>query len=138
MAKRTRLVKARSPFNRTFTMIAHGPAQRGQGMSLGTDARDAVKSELCGRIDRLAAALPHLTPSRLAFAVDDIRRIARDHDLRALAALARGLESAIAMSGGAAMVLPYLEAMSDAAGCESIDPAITQSYLASVGVRLAA
>lgn len=107
-------------------------------MSLGTDARDAVKADLCGRIDRLAGELAHMTPSRLAFAVDDIRRTACDHDLRALAALARGLESAIAMSGGAAMVLPYLEAMSDAAGCDSVDPAIAASYLASVGVRLSA
>ena len=72
----------------------------------------------------------------LAFAVDDIRRIARDNDLRPLAELARSLESSIADSGGATMVLPFLEAMGDAVGCDSIDSAATQSYLASVGLRL--
>jgi len=105
-------------------------------MGLGTDARNQVKHELSGRIDRIAIELPHMTTAKLAFAVDDIRRTAASHDLRPLAALARGLENAIAQSHGAAMVLPYLEAMSDAVGCESIDPAVASSFLASVGLRI--
>ncbi len=105
-------------------------------MGLGAEARLAVKAELCSRIDRLARELPHIKASTLAFAVDDIRRIARDNDLRPLAELARSLESSIADSGGATMVLPFLEAMGDAVGCDSVDPAATQSYLASVGLRL--
>lgn len=109
-------------------------------MGMGAEARRAVRSELCDRIDRIARELPHLKPGALAFAVDDIRRIARDNDLRPLAELARGLEHAIsgfgAGSGGATVVLPFLEAMGDAAGCDSPDPAVAQSYLASVGMRL--
>ncbi len=105
-------------------------------MGLGAEARRAVKAGLCDRIDRLARELPHINASRLAFAVDDIRRIARDNDLRPLAELARGLENAIADSGGATVVLPFLEAMGDAVGCDSADPAAAQSYLASVGLRL--
>ncbi len=105
-------------------------------MGLGTDARTIVKIELSNRIDRIALELAHMTPSNLAFAVDDIRRTAANHDLRPLAALARGLENAIAGSYGATMVLPYLEAMSDAVTCESIDPAVASSFLASVGLRL--
>lgn len=105
-------------------------------MGLGADARSQVKRELSLRIDRIAMELPHMSAAKLAFAVDDIRRTAANHDMRPLAALARGLENAIAESHGAAMVLPYLEAMSDAVGCESIDPAVASSFLASVGLRI--
>jgi len=96
----------------------------------------AVRSALCERIERIALELPHMSAGRLAFAVDDIRRIARDNNMRALADLARSLESAIAVTSGATIVLPFLEAMSDAAGCDDADPAIGQSLLASVGLRL--
>jgi hypothetical protein len=105
-------------------------------MGLAAEAKLAVKANLHERIDRLAIELPHMKPGKLAFAVDDIRRVACANDLRAVAELARGLENAIAVSSGAACVLPFLEAMSDAVGCENADPAITQSLLASVGLRL--
>jgi hypothetical protein len=105
-------------------------------MGMGADARLVVKAELSNRIDSLAKALPHMSASSLAFAVDDIRRTATNHDLRALAELARGLENAISESSGATIVLPFLEAMSDAVMCESIDPAVAASFLASVGLRL--
>ena len=108
----------------------------GQDMGQCAEARLAVKAELCDRIDRLARELQHISASRLAFAVDDIRRIARDNNLGPLGELARSLENAIAASGGAIVVLPFLEAMGDAVGCDSIDPLATQSYLASVGMRL--
>ncbi|MDB5715239.1 MAG: hypothetical protein JWO15_2636, partial [Sphingomonadales bacterium] len=48
----------------------------------------------------------------------------------------RGLENAISESSGATMVLPFLEAMSDAVTCDSIDPAVAASFLASVSLRL--
>lgn len=105
-------------------------------MGMGADARLVVKAELSNRIDRLAMELPHMTTSSLAFAVDEIRRTAASHDLRPLAELARGLENAISESSGATMVLPFLEAMSDAVTCESIDPSVAASFLASVGLRL--
>ena len=119
-------------------LSAH-PPHGGSGdraMGLGADAKLAVKGDLCDRIDRLARELPHIRLSTLAAAVDDIRRIAVSNDLRALAELSRGLENAIADSGGATIILPFLEAMGDAVGCDSIDPAAAQSYLASVGLRL--
>jgi hypothetical protein len=105
-------------------------------MGMGNDARLVVKGELSNRIDRLARELPHMSSSSLAFAIDDIRRTATNHDLRPLAELARGLENAISESSGATMVLPFLEAMSDAVTCDSIDPAVAASFLASVSLRL--
>jgi predicted transcriptional regulator len=105
-------------------------------MGMGADARLVIKAELSRRIDSLAKALPHMTSISLASAVDDIRRIATNHDMNALAELSRGLENAISESSGATMVLPFLEAMSDAVDCESIDPAVAASFLASVSLRL--
>lgn len=105
-------------------------------MGMGADARRVVRAELGDRIDRLAKELPHMTTSSLVGAVDEIRRTASDYNLRPLADLARGLENAISESSGATMVLPFLEAMSDAVTCESIDPAVASSFLASVGLRL--
>jgi hypothetical protein len=105
-------------------------------MGIGAEAKLAVKAGLCDRIDQLARELPHIKACQFAAAVDDIRRIARDNDMRPLVELARGLENALAESGGAIMALPFLEAMGDAVGCDSIDPAAAQSYLASVGLRL--
>ena len=108
----------------------------GGAMGLAIESKRAVTADLGDRIDRLARELPHLTSSRLAFAVDDIRRVARDHNMHPLAELARGLEAALAGSGGATVVLPFLEAMGDAVGCDSADPGVTSSYLAMVGLRL--
>lgn len=105
-------------------------------MGLGAEAKLAARAALSEQIDRLAYELPHMKPGALAFAVDDIRRIARDNGMITVAELARSLENAIAGSSGATVVLPFLEAMSDAVGCDSLDPAATQSFLASVGLRL--
>lgn len=91
-------------------------------MGLGAEARLAVKADLGGRIDRLARELPHINASTLSAAVDDIHRVARNNDLLPLAELARDLENAIADSGGAAMVLPFLEAMGDAIDAETNRP----------------
>ena len=105
-------------------------------MGQGANANAEARVELAARIDSLGRELPHLTTRALAFAVDDIRRTARRNRLEAVAALAGGLEQAIAVSGGAVVVLPFLEAMSDAVECESNEPAIAARYLAAVGVRL--
>lgn len=105
-------------------------------MGLAADTRQALRASLHRRIDRIALELPHMKAAGLACAVDDIRRVARDNDMVAVAALARGLENALAGSNGATVVLPFLQAMSDAVACDDADAAAVQSLLASVGVRL--
>lgn len=105
-------------------------------MGYAADALMQVKSQLCDRIDRIASEMPHLSTSQLAHQIDDVRRIARDNGLLPLEELARGLESALSGSEGGIMVLPFLESMRDAVGCERIDAAAAQSYLASVNQRL--
>jgi hypothetical protein len=104
-------------------------------MGAASDALLSVKTRLCDRIDQIAQELPHLSPHTLAHAVDDVRRIARDHGLIPVAELARGLESALSTSQDQIMVLPYLDSMREAVGCERFDEAATQSYLALVNQR---
>ncbi len=109
-------------------------------MSLNADTKAVVRAQLAARIDLLGRELSHMTSSRIAFAVDDIRREARGARMDAVATLASGLERAMATSGGNAVVMPYLEAMGDAlegyGDCDSLPPAAQASLLASVGLRL--
>lgn len=105
-------------------------------MGLNADTRAIVRAQLADRIDMLGREFSHLSQSRIAFAVDDIRRDARSAQLDTLAKLASGLERAMATSGGTAVIMPYLEAMGDALDCDSLPAAAQTSLLASVGVRL--
>jgi hypothetical protein len=109
-------------------------------MTLNADTRAVVRAQLAARIDTLGRELSHLSASRIAFAVDDIRRDARGAQMDALATLASGLERAMATSGGNAVVMPYLEAMSDALDgygkSAKLSAGAQASLLASVGLRL--
>jgi hypothetical protein len=105
-------------------------------MGINQDALMLVKAQLCDRIDQIASDLSRLSAGRLVQQIDDIRRTARDYGLVPVAEIAHSLESAMARSGGAITVMPYLEAMRDATGCESSDQATASAYLASVNQRL--
>ncbi len=105
-------------------------------MNIASEAMLRTKAQICERIDRIAEQLPHLSVNQLAHQVDDLRRIARDYGLLPVEELARGLESALSGSEGGIMVLPFLESMRDAVGCNRVDAAAVQSYLAVVNQRL--
>ena len=105
-------------------------------MGINQDALLLVKAQLCERIDRIAEGLSHFPAAHLVQQIDDIRRTARDYGMTAVADIAHGLESAMAQSEGAITVLPYLEAMRDATGCENADASISVAFLASVNQRL--
>lgn len=105
-------------------------------MGVAVEVMTKARGGLCDRIDRIAHELPHLSLTQLCAGVDDIRRMALDYGFDPLAQLARGLEAAIAESGRGAMVLPWLDTMRDAAGCERCDPDASSIYLAAVNVRL--
>lgn len=105
---------------------------------MNAETRSFVRATLAARIDTLGREMSHLSTARIAFAVDDIRREAREARMDAVATLASGLERAIATSGGTAVVLPYLEAMGDALDYDEdgVAPTAQSSLLASVGLRL--
>ncbi len=97
-----------------------------------------VRANLADRIDQLGRDLSHLTPSRVAFAVDDIRREALGAGMEVLAVLASRLERRMATADGTRAAMPYLEAMSDAVSIDEsrVAPAQMAALLASVSVRL--
>ncbi len=105
-------------------------------MGIAVDAMMQVRGGLCDSIDRIARELPHLNLGQLCSGVDDIRRTALAYGLQPLAQLARGLEAALADDGAAAMVLPWLDTMRDAAGCERLDDEAGAIYLAAINVRM--
>lgn len=106
-------------------------------MEQGFEERhNAARARIGHDLDRLAEELPMLNVGRLACAVDDIRKSARAHHFGVVAELASGLERAMAKSASMFVVRPYLDAMRDAVECDSMDPAVAASYLASINVRL--
>ncbi|RJF94074.1 hypothetical protein [Sphingomonas cavernae] len=105
-------------------------------MGIAVDALLRVRSGLCDRIDRIATELPHLSLDQLCANIDDIRRTALDYGLDPVVQVARGLESALADSGRGAMVLPWLDTLRDAAGCECLDADAGSAYLAAINVRM--
>ena len=105
-------------------------------MGIATNALMQVQAQLCERIDRIAAELPHITIARLALEVDELRRIAANYGLTPVVEIAHGLESELAVSDGSLMVMSFLETMRDAVGCEQLDAAATQTYLAAINQRL--
>lgn len=105
-------------------------------MGIAKEALMQVQAQLCERIDRLASDLPHLTISRLAHEIDALRQIADCHGLIPVVEIAHRLESELANSRGGLMVASFLETMRDAVGCERLDAAATQAYLAAINQRL--
>ena len=105
-------------------------------MGIAADALIEIQAQLCDRIDKLAMELPHITISRLAHEVDEVRRIAGDYGLTPVVEIAHGLESALASSEGNLMIMSFLETMRDAVGCDRLDAAATQTYLAAINQRL--
>ncbi len=105
-------------------------------MGISADSIAMVRARLADRIDLLAREASHLSVSRIAYAVDDIRREARASKLETLASLASGLERALATSDGTAALLPYLEAMSESLDVGAATGGYQPALLAAVGIRL--
>lgn len=105
-------------------------------MTITSEALTTARAKLATRIDTLGRELSHMSISRVAYAVDDIRRDARDSHFDTVATLASNLERALASSGGTMVVMPYLEAMGDALDDNAMQPHVAAALLASVGVRL--
>lgn len=105
-------------------------------MGIAKDAVMQAQAQLCERIDLLVNQLPHLSISRLAHEVDELRQIAARHGLAPVVEIAHRLESELAASHGGLMAASFLETMRDAVGCERLDPAATQAYLAAINQRL--
>lgn len=107
-------------------------------MDSQTDPHRDIQQQIAGQIGALAAALPRCAIMQVIEGVDDIRRLARDHGFALVETLASRLESAVAADGHRAAILPWLDAMSDAAAapCGPIPAAAHEAWLAAVATRL--
>ncbi len=105
-------------------------------MGIAKDALMQVQAQLCERIDRLTSDLHQISVSQLAHEIDELRRIAGQYGLTPVVEIAHCLESELAHSAGGAMAMSFLEKMRDAVGCERLDAAATQTYLAAINQRL--
>ena len=114
------------------------PLDAGSGgiMGIAVEAMLQIRSGLCDRIDRLAREVPHLSIDQLCTGIDDIRRAALQYGIDPVVQLASGLESALADDGGSALVLPWLDTMRDAAGCDRLDPEASAAWLAAINMRM--
>ena len=105
-------------------------------MDIASETRTIARLQLAQRIDAVARECLSMTPARLAFAVDDIRREAYTCRFAAVAALASGLERAMARSAGSTIVIPFLQAMGDAVASDDDTPGAATAWLGAVGMRL--
>ena len=99
-------------------------------MGIAVDTLLQIRATLCDSIDRIARDLPHLSIDQLCDGIDEIRRTALAHGM------ARGLESALADAGRGTMILPWLDTMRDACGCERCDDEASAAYLAAINIRM--
>lgn len=106
-------------------------------MGIAVDGLLQIRAGLCDRIDMIARDLPRLRLDQLGASIDEIRRIALQNGMEPVVRIARGLESAIAENGRGAMILPWLDTMRDACGCERCDEEASAAYLAAINIRMA-
>ena len=105
-------------------------------MGIAKDALMQVQVQLFERIDRLASELPHISVASLAHEINELRKIAANFGLTPVVEIAHRLESELASASGGLMAMSFLEKMRDAVGCERLDAAATQTYLAAINQRL--
>jgi hypothetical protein len=95
-----------------------------------------VRAELCDRLDRLQQAGARLTVRELAQGIGTIRTMAAAYGLAPVAALAEAFERAIRTQHRGCPAALYFDRLRDAVGCERVDAAASEAWLASVSVRL--
>jgi hypothetical protein len=97
----------------------------------------AARAALYRQIEALEAAMDSMTIMNLAQAVDAIRASARDHGFLALADLAHGFESMLAHAPTRVSLGPWLDALKDAVGCESLNRAAVAAWQVDLRHRAA-
>lgn len=106
--------------------------RRGSG-----DAMRMVRTDLCRRLDALERGVAGRGMIGAEAEAAAIGAIAGDYGLLPVARLAEGLGVALGAGGRGAAIGPWIERLRDAIDCEAIDAGSSDTWLASVMVRLA-
>jgi hypothetical protein len=105
------------------------------------DAMMLVRAELCERLARMQSFTSRTSKRDLAQSITAFRSMAADYGLMPVVRLAEALERAMgevaAKRSASCPTALYLDRLSDAIGCDSIDERASEAMIASVSVRLA-
>jgi len=110
----------------------HGAAEGAPGATGGIAA---IKADLARRV---AAIEWRAGPARLAGEVDQIRKLARRHQMLPAVAVAQHLERALARGEHGAMVHAWLAILNEAVLSDRQDAAASDTFAAACQVRFAA
>lgn len=109
-------------------------------MDMDYDRLMLVRAELSDLLDALRLTSFETNPLQFLVRLEAIRQTAIAHHFAAVAEIASVFEASmerVMQSGGADSVIPgFSDILGDAIGCSQLSPAVTQSLLASVAVRL--
>ena len=122
---------------------AYLSASNGHGgiaMDLDHDRQMLIRAELSDLLEALRLTSFDTNPLQFLVRLEAIRQTANAHQFAAVAEIASVFEASmgrVVERGGADSVIgSFTGILSDAIGCSQLSPAVTQSLLASVAVRL--
>ncbi|HYZ47319.1 MAG TPA: hypothetical protein VE567_00330 [Sphingomonas sp.] len=95
-----------------------------------------VRADLCERIDGLKAAIPYASVAGLCDKASDVRHLAQQYELRAVADLAWKLEGRLARGERGPSVIDVLSLMREASECGRTDQDASRAWAAAASVRL--
>ena len=109
-------------------------------MEMDHDRMTMVRAELCDLLDALQLTSFDANPIQFLVRLEAIRQSAIAHQFTAVAEIAGVFEASmqrvIHRGGADSVISSFSDILSDAIGCSQLSPAVTQSLLASVAIRL--
>lgn len=109
-------------------------------MNMDHDRTMLVRAELSDLLDALRLTSFDANPMQFPVRLESIRQTAIAHHFAAVAEIAGVFEASmsrvIEFGGADSVVGSFTGILDDAIGCTQLSPAVTQSLLASVAVRL--
>ncbi len=109
-------------------------------MDMDNDRQMLIRAELSDLLEALSYTSFDANPLQFLVRLESIRHTAVAHHFTAVAEIASMFEatmSRVVHSGGADSVISSFSGiLSNAIGCSQLSPAVTQSLLASVAIRL--
>lgn len=109
-------------------------------MDMDHDRNMLVRAELSDLLDALRLTSFDANPMQFLVRLEAIRQTAVAHHFAAVAEIAGVFEASmsrvIEFGGADSVIGGFSDILGDAIGCSQLSPAVTQSLLASVAVRL--
>lgn len=109
-------------------------------MNMNHDQQMLIRAELSDLLEALSLTSFDTNPFQFLVRLESIRQTAIAHHFTAVAEIASVFEATmqrvIHHGGGDSVISSFSGILGDAIGCSQLSPAVTQSLLASVAIRL--